>query len=152
MNRELKLRSFSCGLLALCALVFAPPLSAQTKAQKPAETQDDVIRVNTELVQTDVMVFDKDGHFVDGLKADQFELKVNGKPTPVSFFERVMSGRPANSPNPAAATDAASTGAAAGSSARTNSTLTIVRGRTIIFFVDDLHLSPASVERTRKSL
>jgi len=27
-----------------------------------------------------------------------------------------------------------------------------VRGRTIIFFIDDLHLSPASVERTRKAL
>src|ERR1051325_2184654 len=117
MNRELKLRSFSCGLLALCALVFAPPLSAQTKAQKPAETQDDVIRVNTDLVQTDVMVFDKDGHFVDGLKRDQFELKINGKPTPVSFFERVTSGRPAAASaaaNSSAAT-ADSTGAISGS-------------------------------------
>ncbi len=38
----------------------------QTRAQDPAKPElgDDVIRVNTELVQTDVMVFDKSGHFV----------------------------------------------------------------------------------------
>jgi VWFA-related protein len=124
-------------------LLFAASLSAQTKPQKPAEPQDDVIRVNTELVQTDVMVFDKDGHFVDGLKGDQFELKINGKPTPVSFFERAISGRPATSPAPATAN---STGA------NSLSTSTIVRGRIIIFFIDDLHLSPASVDRTRKAL
>ena len=61
---------------------------------KPAGPPDDVIRVNTELVQSDLMVFDKDGRFVDGLKADQFELRINGKSTPISFFERVTSGRP----------------------------------------------------------
>jgi VWFA-related protein len=153
MKQELKLRSaFSCGFLTLCTLVFAASLSAQTKPQKPAEPQDDVIRVNTELVQSDVMVFDKDGHFVDGLKSDQFELKINGKPTPVSFFERVTSGRLPNSPAAAStrtnsnATTPDSTGASNGS------TSMIVRGRTIIFFIDDLHLSPASVDRTRKSL
>src|SRR3954469_6223521 len=76
-----------------CAVLIAASASAQTKPQKPAEPQDDVIRVNTELVQTDVMVFDKDGHFVDGLKADQFALKIDNKATPLSFFERVAAGK-----------------------------------------------------------
>jgi VWFA-related protein len=133
-------------LLMLCLSVCLRATFAQTKPPKPAEPQDDVIRVNTELVQTDVMVFDKDGHFVDGLKADQFELKINGKPTPVSFFERVSSGRLA--PQPPEAT--ASANAAESTEARSRST--IVRGRTIIFFIDDLHLSPASVTRTRQAL
>ena len=141
--------AISCGFLLVWCCACLPATFAQTKPQKPAEPDADVIRVNTDLVQTDVMVFDKDGHFVDGLKADQFELKVNGKPTPVSFFERVMSGRPATLPNPASA----ASGATPDSSAAANGlTSTILRGRTIIFFVDDLHLSPASVERTRKSL
>ena len=135
----------SCGFLLVWCCACLPAAFAQTK---PAEPDTDVIRVNTDLVQTDVMVFDKDGHFVDGLKADQFELKVNGKPTPVSFFERVMSGRPATLPNPSSA----ATGTTGSSAAATGLTSTIVRGRVIIFFVDDLHLSPASVERTRKSL
>ena len=137
----------SYGFLLVLCCACLPATFAQTKPQKPVEPDGDVIRVNTDLVQTDVMVFDKDGHFVDGLKADQFELKVNGKPTPVSFFERVMSGRPATLPNPASVAATADSSAAA-----TGSTSTIVRGRIIIFFVDDLHLSPASVERTRKSL
>ena len=60
---------------------------------KPSSTQspsqDDVIRVNTELVQTDVTVFDKKGRFVDGLTASDFELVIDGKPQDISFFERV---------------------------------------------------------------
>ena len=59
----------------------------------PSPEQDDVIRVNTELVQTDVMVFDKKGHFVDGLKAEQFALRVDKKPQTISFFDRVTSGK-----------------------------------------------------------
>ena len=51
----------------VCALVVASA-QAQTKPT-PSPEQDDVIRVNTELVQTDVTVFDKKGQFVDSLKA-----------------------------------------------------------------------------------
>jgi VWFA-related protein len=138
--------AISCWLLLGCLAVCLPTTLAQTKPQKPAEPQDDVVRVNTELVQSDVMVFDKEGHFVDGLKGDQFELKINGKPTPVSFFERVTSGRPVTPP--AQGSSGANSTGAAGST----STSTIVPGRTVIFFVDDLHLAPASVERARKAL
>jgi hypothetical protein len=52
-----------------------PPAQAEQK-----EETDDVVRINTELVQTDVMVFDKQGRFVEGLKPEQFLLKVDGKP------------------------------------------------------------------------
>src|SRR5690349_22765092 len=54
----------------------------------------DVIRTNTELVQTAVTVLDKKGHFVEGLQREQFELMVDGKPRPVTFFERVAAGSP----------------------------------------------------------
>jgi len=134
--------SFACGLLVLCGLVLAAPTSAQTKPQKPAEEQDDVIRVSTELVQTDVMVFDKKGHFVDGLKGDQFALKVDNKPTSISFFERVTSGKENPTRNPGAT----------GSGSTSSPGPMIVRGRTVIFFVDDLHLAPDSLVRTRKAL
>src|ERR1044072_7063413 len=75
-----------------CAMLLTSIAFAQTKPEKPVE-QDDVIRVNTELVQTDVMVFDKQGRCVDGLKAEQFELKVDKKPQTISFFERVTTAR-----------------------------------------------------------
>src|SRR6266496_3483082 len=62
--------------------------AAQTKPEKPGE-QDDVVRVNSELVQTDVMVFDKKGRFVGGLKPEQFALRVDNKPQVIAFFEHV---------------------------------------------------------------
>jgi hypothetical protein len=60
----------SCLILLLIAVC-----SALASAQ-----QDEVIRVNTELVQTAVTVLDKKGNFVEGLQRDQFELMVDGKP------------------------------------------------------------------------
>src|SRR6266480_3991116 len=51
--------------IALASLAIAANISAQTDPKpKPADQADDVVRVNTELVQTDVMVFDKQGRFV----------------------------------------------------------------------------------------
>lgn len=126
--------------MSFCVTLFAVAVSAQTKPDKPAE-QEDVVRVNTELVQTDVMVFDKQGRFVDGLKPEQFALKVDNKPQPVAFFERVTSVR-----------DQRDTSSSANSAAASTSTITTVRGRVVIFFVDDLHLSAESIFKTRKAL
>src|SRR5438132_14382285 len=134
--------AFNHGLLVLCALVFASPVTSQTKPQKPGEEQGDVIRVNTELVQTNVMVFDRKGHFVDGLTGDQFALKVDNKPSSISFFERVTSSKESTPRDPAAAR----------SESTSNPGPVIVRGRTVIFFVDELHLAPDSLVRTRKAL
>src|SRR5678815_1969058 len=72
------------------AVISARGQSAPIKPQQPQD--DDVIRVNTELVQTDVMVFDKKGRFVSGLNPEQFVLKVDNKPRSIGFFERVASG------------------------------------------------------------
>jgi len=124
----------SLFLLLLIAINFSV-----VAAQEP-----EVVRINTELVQTAVTVLDKKGNFVDGLKRDQFELIVDGKPRQVAFFERIAAGSTrerelatrglevnANAPLPAPAT---------------------VPGRTIVFFIDDLHLSPDSLSRTRMML
>src|SRR5256885_13629046 len=82
--------SIRCLTALFCATLMTLAAFAQSKPEKPIE-QDGVIRVNTELVQTDVMVFDKQGRFVDGLKAEQFELKVDKRPQTISFFERITS-------------------------------------------------------------
>jgi hypothetical protein len=50
--------------------------------QKPAE---DVVRVSTDWCKR-ITVVDKDGHFVEGLRQDQFELTVDGKPRPINFL------------------------------------------------------------------
>lgn len=107
----------------------------------------DVIRTNTELVQTAITVLDKKGHFVEGLTREQFELVVDGKPRQVAFFERVAAGSARE--RELLAGDNTSNGAAP-----TTPTTPAVRvpGRTIVFFIDDLHLSPDSMNRTRMML
>ena len=63
-------------LLLLTAACWVCATQTFAQEQGPARQGPDVVRINTSLVQTDVMVFDKKGHFVDGLTGDQFELKI----------------------------------------------------------------------------
>ena len=112
-------------------------------AQQPQNQNPDVIRVTTSLVQTDVMVFDKDGKFVDDLKREQFVLKVDGKPREISFFERVQAG---------SSTEEAQLAAARGAAGNAGAPVPLDRGRTVFFFIDDLHLSAESAHHTRKLL
>src|SRR6266436_9708131 len=85
---KMRFALFVLGLAALFNLNHGPAI-----AQQPAKPQtDDTVRVNTELVQTAITVVDKNGHFVDGLDRGQFDLTVDGKPRPISFFERVTAG------------------------------------------------------------
>ncbi len=111
------------------------------QSQKPIQDPE-VIRVDTELVQTGVMVFDKQGKFVEGLKPEQFEVRVDGKPVSISFFERVIAGTPSEEKLTGPDRSAQASKPASASP----------RGRRIIFFVDDLHLSLDSLGRTRSTI
>jgi len=150
-----RLAAALCAALCLPAHARAqvqattPQQSPLPTAQSPAPEKDeeDVVRISTELVQTDVMVFDGSGKFVDGLRPEQFELRVDGKPQQIAFFERVMAGTLNEDAQIAAARGGASRGAAPGGAA-----LPLDRGRTVVFFVDDLHLSPQSTIQIRKTL
>jgi VWFA-related protein len=133
--------------LLLCLASSAPPARAQQQGasqQKPAgqQQQDDIVRVETELVHADVTVTDREGKFVDGLTREQFQVSVDGRPVPVAFFERVnvFAGDAARAP-----------GAAAGANGATAAAVRPA-GRYIAFFLDDVHLSAASLERVRKTV
>src|SRR6185436_2605100 len=130
-------------LLSVC-VAFVSPAAAQE--QNPPGQQDDVIRIDTTLVQTDVMVFDKKGQFVDGLKREQFALKIDGKPREITFFEGVRAG----SRNEEAQLAAARGTNRAPGTLNTNSEAVSDRGRTIYFLADDIHLSPSSIKYTQK--
>src|SRR5688572_1939564 len=112
--------------------------------QEPRQASDDPIRITTELVQTSVVVLDKQGRFVDGLKPEEFSLKVDGRPVTPSFFERVIAGTVREEKLEKSVAKAAIDSTTPASAT--------YRGRTIIFFIDDLHLSAASVQRTRKAI
>jgi VWFA-related protein len=134
-------RAFAGLLLVL--LVVCAHFQAQTQTPPAASPpqSDEVIRINTELVQTDVMVFDKKDRFVSGLTRDQFELIVDGKPQPFAFFEQVRAGTFRE-------TKLLSKESVVSETTVVNES----RGRTIVFFIDDLHLSLDSLARTRKAL
>ena len=140
----MRLRSLSLRILFLAAACWACVAPASAQEQAPSRQAQEVIRVNTALVQTDVMVFDKQGRFVDGLKREQFVLKIDGKPREISFFERVVAGSRSEEAQLAAARGG-SNGVRPGS----NGPVPLDRGRTVFFFIDDVHLSLGSLNQTR---
>jgi VWFA-related protein len=129
-----------------CLLALILPANGQTPPGTVTQDQTDVVRVKTELVQTDVMVFDKEGRFVNGLNREDFELRIDGKVKPIEFFERVAVGT---------ADEESQLNAARGSSTNRAGGLApnpLDRGRTIFFYVDDLHLDLGGLDATRKTI
>ncbi|MEK6283268.1 MAG: VWA domain-containing protein [Acidobacteriota bacterium] len=133
-------------LLSAAVLSAAAIAIVAQQPQQPAD-QAEVIRISTELVQTGVVVLDKQGRFVEGLKPEQFLLKVDGKVVTPTFFEHVVAGT-ANEER----VEAAVARGNPSNSAPTPAAGSSYHGRTIIFFIDDLHLSAESVQRTRKAI
>ena len=89
-------------------------------------------------------VFDSRGNFVENLRSEDFQLRIDGKPQPILFFTRVVAG----TEQERSLISAARSGAAAPSQPVNAE----YRGRTIIFFIDDLHLSAKSVNKTRGTI
>jgi VWFA-related protein len=123
-----------------------PPATQQPASPQPPAQQDepaeDVLRVSTSLVQTDVSVVDKKGQFAGGLQSGQFELKVDGRVQPILFFERVTAGSAGEAARIAAARGETLDGRGAASA--------VEYGRAVVFFVDDLHLTPEGISRARE--
>jgi len=86
-------------------LILAVTFSALGQGQKkpPQEEPEDVLRITTALVQTDVVVVDKNEHPISDLKREDFELYENGKKQDVKFMEFVSTeeGRRSEGERPA---------------------------------------------------
>src|SRR5690349_10913136 len=115
--------------------------SAQTPTPSPQKSPEDVVRVYTELVQTDVMVFDKQGKFVNGLTKDDFELRIDGKPRAIEAFEQITAG-----------SDEEGQLAAARGTTTLNlkRPVQLDRGRIIFFYVDDFHMDLSGLVAAKK--
>lgn len=117
---------------------------SDAQSPKPKETrekegeQEQAIRLKTELIELRAVVTDKRGQAVGDLRREDFEILENGKPQEPSFFSMVKfagregdagseqrgdAGRPAEAP-----------------------------GRTVVLFIDTLHLSAQSLLWAKKSL
>ena len=134
----------------LFPLVLSTATAVYPQAQKAGPGQKPqpgyhTIRINVGLVQTDVMVFDRQGHFVPDLKLDQFELRVDGKAQPISFLEMISAGS-AHDQEIWATQEGKDAPMFPPPSADSNP------GRMLLFFVDDWHLSADSIMRSRTAL
>jgi VWFA-related protein len=125
---------------AFASLTNASAQNIQTPTPKP---QDEVVRVYTELIQTDVMVMDKQGQFVGGLKKEDFELRIDGKPRSIEFFEKITAG--SNEETQLAAARGAST-------INLKSPVPLDRGRIVFFYLDDFHMDQPGVVAARKAI
>ena len=67
-------------------LLLVTSLSLPTSASKFQEDDDDVLRVNTDLVVMNVTVVDSDGKFIHGLSRKDFKLFVDGQEQKISSF------------------------------------------------------------------
>jgi len=127
--------------LPLLLLLIACPVYAQTPTPTPRKPDDDVVRVYTELVQTDVMVFDKQGHFVNGLTKENFELRIDGKPRAIEAFELIAAG--SNEESQLAAARGATT-------INLKRPVPLDRGRIVFFYVDDFHMDLAGLVAAKR--
>jgi VWFA-related protein len=137
-------RSTALHLTFLNVLLIGLVSAQQLHAQVKTPPGDDVIRVKTELVQTDVTVVDKRGRFVSGLRGEDFELRVDAKPQSVSFFEEVTAGSADEEKQLAAARKGDKAALA-----KITPDPAIDHGRVVFFFVDDVHLTSEGLTRAR---
>jgi VWFA-related protein len=101
-HRVRNLRRFAIVFAMVClfgsSLVFKTSV-AQQSTQDPAtierprkvlrggdQTPDDVVRIDTDLVTTDVVVRDSAGRQVRNLKSEEFKVFLDGVEQPISFF------------------------------------------------------------------
>lgn len=130
--------------LPLVALVLTLPVVAQQTSPTPP-SEDQVVKISTNLIQIDVTVTDKNGKVVTGLKADDFEVFENGERQPISnfgFVSRTAGGAVAADPAKPAGNLAQTSPQQPRGSA--NNAIAIV--------LDDLNMSFASVYYARKAL
>jgi VWFA-related protein len=127
--------------LLIAVFVFMQQPLAASAQEKHADEQDKQLRLRTDLVQVRAVVTDKKGQPVDNLTKDDFDVLEDNRPQPISFFS------------------VENTGAASESKARSDTaTPTSLRipqkdiGRTIVLFVDTVHIQFDTLERTRQAL
>ncbi|MFN0278844.1 MAG: VWA domain-containing protein [Pyrinomonadaceae bacterium] len=79
-------------LFILCVSAFGQQQTPTPAASPSAD--DDVVRITTKLVQLDLLVLDKDGKQVRDLKAEDFEVRQDGKPQAITNFSYVNTEKP----------------------------------------------------------
>lgn len=80
------------SLLLVFLLCWSQVAAQQTPKEPPKVSDDDVIRISSNLVNVDVTVRDKKGKAITDLKAEDFILTENGVRQNIEFFDATLSG------------------------------------------------------------
>lgn len=72
-------------LLTLCALLFPVSINAQPSSS-PMQDDDDVVRINADLVVMNVTVVDAQGKYVHGLRRSDFKIFEDGREQPAEII------------------------------------------------------------------
>lgn len=121
---------------------------ASTQSPPTAKSGQEVVRITTQLVQVDAVVTDKKGKHVEDLAEGDFELLVDGKKQQLTHFSHVS--LPTGPREPAARKKGDLV--VAPESMPTRQIAPEQVRRTIAFVVDDMGLSPPSMELARETL
>src|SRR6267142_6720744 len=140
-------KALAACLLVAFSLRVVPAQTPQSTQKPTEENPEDVVRITTSLVQTDVVVTDKNDQVVPDLKLEDFELSDNGKRQEIKFMEFVgvntgkrVEGTPPTLPH-GVELETASTGVSAAD-----------LKRVIAFVVDDLTIANDDLIRVRDLL
>ena len=117
-------------------------LASVLLGQQPAQTpQQPTFRSGVELVQVDVVVVDKDGKHIRGLKAADFAVLDRDKPQTVATFEEVSHEHPPEAAPGPLLTHPARLDVGNNQTARSD--------RLVVMVVDDLHIYKGRTERAQ---
>ena len=139
------IRFFSCLLIA-CLWLTAQAQNKSPQKQKPPD--EETLRIETELVQIEVVVTDKQGKIVRDLKREDFELKEDGKPQEISYYSMGTSTRPAQRLN----AEAKPKNKAVATSTVPVTTVETGPGRNMILAIDDVHLAFSNLTYAKQAL
>jgi VWFA-related protein len=126
---------FYIALVAL--LAWITPQDVKTGANP-------TIKVRTDLVELRTVVVDRQGKPVENLKKEDFELLLNNRSQAIDYFSFAAVESNAEVP--------ASVGGAAPAARSLRTQLKEAPVRTVILYVDNLHLAPVSLMDTKQAL
>jgi VWFA-related protein len=143
-------RQIKFWMLPLFFVIFIA--TAKVSAQSTGQTgnpqanpgQDQSIRLKTDLIEVRAVVANKKGAAIPDLKKEDFEVYENGKPQQIGFFSMVrIPGRDEK----AAASPPGAANAGAGPNRPDEQP-----ARSVVIYVDTLHLSASSLMRLKQDL
>lgn len=138
--------AFRTVAAVLTTSLLLPGSFAQTAGTKPVEVPKLTESIDVRVINVDVVVTDRKGNVIPGLKKEDFEVYENGVPKPISNFYAIEGGRPID-----AEPDTLTRQTAAPQPVRKDEVPDNLKRR-IIIYIDNLSMAPFNRNRVFASM